>query len=52
MGHDRARGLGQEVLYKQLKNVRCEYDRLNGRHSTLQAAWYIHVSIYDNVWCL
>ena len=29
------------VFYKKLKNVRCEYDRLNGWTSTLQAAWYI-----------
>ena len=28
-------------LYKKLKNVSCEYDRLNGSDSTLQAAWYI-----------
>ena len=27
--------------YKKLKNVSCEYDRLNGWNSTLQAAWYI-----------
>ena len=26
---------------KKLKNVTCEYDRLNGWNSTLQAAWYI-----------
>ena len=26
---------------KNFKNVRCEYDRLNGLNSTLQAAWYI-----------
>ena len=25
----------------KLKNVSCEYDRLNGWNSTLQAAWYI-----------
>ena len=31
---------------KKLKNVSCEYDRLNGWNSTLQAAWYIrHVRI-------
>ena len=28
-------------FYKKLKNVSCEYDRLNGWNSTLQAAWYI-----------
>ena len=26
---------------KKLKNVSCEYNRLNGWNSTLQAAWYI-----------
>ena len=26
---------------KKLKNVSCEYDRVNGWNSTLQAAWYI-----------
>ena len=26
---------------KKLKNVSCEYDRLNGCNSTLQAAWYV-----------
>ena len=26
---------------KKLKNVSCEYDRLNGWNSTLHAAWYI-----------
>ena len=31
---------------KKLKNVSCEYNRLNGWNSTLQAAWYIiHVRI-------
>ena len=31
---------------KKLKNVSCEYDRVNGSNSTLQAAWYIgHVRI-------
>ena len=35
---------------KKLKNVSCEYDRLNGLNSTLQAAWYIrHVRI---IWFL
>ena len=28
-------------FYKKLKNVSCEYNRLNGGNSTLQAAWYI-----------
>ena len=28
-------------FYKKLKNVSCEYDRLNGWNSTLQAVWYI-----------
>ena len=33
-------------FYKKLKNVSCEYDRLNGWNSSLQAAWYIrHVRI-------
>ena len=27
-------------FYKKLKNVSCEYNRLNGWNSTLQAAWY------------
>ena len=35
----------QIILYlvprKKLKNVSCEYNRLNGWNSTLQAAWYI-----------
>ena len=31
---------------RKLKNVSCEYDRLNGWNSTLQAAWYIrHVLV-------
>ena len=29
------------TFYKKLKNVSCEYNRLNGWNSTLQAAWYI-----------
>ena len=29
------------IFYKKLKNVSCEYDRVNGWNSTLQAAWYI-----------
>ena len=28
-------------FYKKLENVSCEYNRLNGWNSTLQAAWYI-----------
>ena len=33
-------------FYKKLKNVSCEYHRVNGWNSTLQAAWYIrHVRI-------
>ena len=36
---------------KKLKNVSCEYDRLNGWNSTLQAAWYIiHVRIIWFLW--
>ena len=39
------------VLRKKLKNVSCEYDRLNGWSSTLQAAWYIsHVRIIWFLW--
>ena len=38
-------------FYKKLKNVSCEYDRLNGWNSTLQAAWYIrHVRIMWFLW--
>ena len=29
------------TFYKKLKNFSCEYNRLNGWNSTLQAAWYI-----------
>ena len=29
------------LFYKKLKNVSCEYDRLNGWNSTLLTAWYI-----------
>ena len=29
------------LFYKKLENVSCEYDRVNGWNSTLQAAWYI-----------
>ena len=44
---------------KKQINVSCEYDRLNGWNSTLQAAWYIrHVRwaclFYASflIWCL
>ena len=38
-------------FYKKLKNVSCEYDRLNGWNSPLQAAWYIrHVRIIWFLW--
>ena len=38
-------------FYKKLENVSCEYDRLNGWNSTLQAAWYIrHVRIIWFLW--
>ena len=38
-------------FYKKLKNVNCEYNRLNGWNSTLQAAWYIrHVRIIWFLW--
>ena len=33
--------LSQYLFHKKLENVSCEYDRLNGWNSTLQAAWYI-----------
>ena len=44
--------LSQTLLfYKKLKNVSCEYDRVNGWNSTLQAAWYIrHVRIIWFSW--
>ena len=29
------------TFYKKLKNASCEFNRLNGWNSTLQAAWYI-----------
>ena len=35
------RGMARPCFCKKLKNVSCEYDRLNGWNSTLQAAWYI-----------
>ena len=39
------------VFYKKLKNVSCEYDRVNGWNSTLQDAWYIrHVRIIWFLW--
>ena len=39
------------VFYKKLKNVSCEYNRLIGWNSTLQAAWYIiHVRILWFLW--
>ena len=34
-------GVLRSIFYQKLKNVSCEYDRLNGWNSTLQAAWYI-----------
>ena len=38
------------IFYKKVKNVSCEFNCLNGRNSTLQAAWYIiHVRI---IWFL
>ena len=38
----------QKCFYKKLKNVSCEYNRLNRWNSTLQAAWYIrHVRSYN-----
>ena len=40
-----------DQLNKKLKNVSCEYDRLNGWNSTLQAVWYIrHVRIIWFLW--
>ena len=43
---DKSLSLGPQRFCKKLKNVSCEYDRLNGWNSTLQAAWYIrHVRI-------
>ena len=39
------------IFYKKLKNVSCEYDRVNDWNSTLQAAWYIrHVRIIWFLW--
>ena len=39
------------LFYEKLKNVSCEYNRLNGWKSTLQAAWYIrHVRIILFLW--
>ena len=38
-------------FYKKLKNVSCEYNRVNGWNSTLQAAWYIrHFRIIWFLW--
>ena len=40
-----------QVFYKNLKNASCEYDRVNGWNSTLQAAWYIrHVRVIWFLW--
>ena len=40
-----------ELYSKKLKNGSCEYHRLNGWNSTLQAAWYIrHVRIICFLW--
>ena len=39
---------GSSIFCKKLKNVSCEYNRLNRWNSTLQAAWYIrHVRSYN-----
>ena len=38
------------IFYKKLKNVSCEYNRLNGWNSTLQAAWYRRVRIIWFLW--
>ena len=41
----------KDVFIKKLKNVSCEYDRVNSWNSTLQAAWYIrHVRIIWFMW--
>ena len=37
-----------------MKNVSCEYDRMNSSNSTLQTAWYIYISFIIQVryiWC-
>ena len=40
-----------KLFYKKLKNVSCEYDRVNGWNSTLLAAWYIrYVRIIWFLW--
>ena len=42
-------------IFKKLKNVSCEYDRVNGWNSTLQAAWYIrylHKLSFARVLCI
>ena len=41
----------RNCFYEKSKSVSCEYDRLNGWNSTLQAAWYIrHVRITWFLW--
>ena len=50
--HDKGPPAGSCKFYKKMKNVSCEYDRLNGLNSTLQAAWYIYISCMIPVWCL
>ena len=44
-----AQDLSQKLILPKLKNVSSEYDRLNGWNSTLQAAWYIHISLVHRV---
>ena len=50
------KNIAKRQLWKcffKLKNVSCEYDRLNGSNSTLQAAWYIrHVRIICFLWTI
>ena len=42
-----------KTFFLKLKTVSCEYDRLNGWNSTLQAAWYIrHVRIICFLWTI
>ena len=51
--HGRTHSWRYSTFYKRLKNVSCEYDRLNGWNSTLQAAWYIrHVRIICFLWTI
>ena len=38
--------------FELLKNVSCEYDRLNGWNSTLQAAWYIRHVRWTCLFCI